>query len=607
MLFAMNSKLQQFPIMQSAIKPEIEVVQQIENAILDADALLKAKVKHEDISIVLGTTKSGKSTLINFLIGNGLVAVKLKLGKTFLVKKDGKTVGPEIGIEAVSVTTLPTKWVVGNESCINGLILWDAPGFSDSRGEVQDITNSFYIKTLLRGVKSAKIVLVTDFSELYNDNVSSFVSLLESVRRIFNEDISSAFQSLVLIFNKTPSDCDGDTVNIEFLCELLTEKILRSASNIDKSCRSIVSSLIEYPERIGIFRKAVLGLGVERLNAGIEDAINSATPLLTEFLQKVSPSVSEKSQIFLLRQKLLLAGMPDIDVLLNGLEKKYRTISHCFKNEVASADKETLELIKNEIQRKLGEIQTIVANKGETLTQMLVKLQVIDKEGAGKAIAVLNLMNKATIIQHIDDILKLKESEEFRLKIEKIAVVVIKNLENVLIEITEKQGQINEQEAASRIAAIEDEFNRKISKYEKTIDKLKSENEEKVINDLDKLGAFAHLGIAIDKAFHKIGSILPSFSNKNASEVPEEICSSPQIMRSCVVQSVADVRYANPLLNDVVFLQAFVKSYDAASTSRLVELTNAIISIGGDDEVKAIMSSEKGLEICFDLIRQADD
>ncbi|XP_065667223.1 uncharacterized protein LOC136087730 [Hydra vulgaris] len=602
----MNSKPQQLTNLQSAIKPEIEVVQQIENAILDADAHLKARVKFEDIIIVLGTTKSGKSTLINFLIGNRIVAVKQKFGKTILVKEDDKIIGPRIGIDAVSVTTLPTKWVVGNESCINGLILWDAPGFSDSRGEIQDITNSFYIKTLLRGVKSAKIVLVTDFLDLYNDNVSSFVSLLESVTRIFNEDISSAFQSLVLIFNKTPSDCDEDIVNIKFLCELLTEKILKSESNIDKNCRSIASSLIECPERIGIFRRAVLGLGVERLNADIEYAIKSATPLLNEFLRNVSPSVSEKSQTFLLRQKFLLAGTPDIDVLLNGLEEKYRNISRCFKNEVASADKETLELIKNEIQRKLGEIQTIVANKGETLMQMLVKLQVIDKEGAGKAIAVLNLMNKATIIQHIDDILKLKESEEFRLKIEKIAVVVIKNLENVLIEITEKQGQINDQEAALRIAAIEDEFNREISEYEKKIEKLKCENQNKVANDLEKFGAFTYLGMAIDKAFHTIGSLLPSFRNKNASEVPEEIFSSPQIMRSCVVQSVADVRYANPLLNDVVFLQAFVKSYGAASTSRLVDLTNAIVSIGGDDEVQAIMSSEKGLEICFDLIRQGD-
>ena len=571
----MNSKLQPLQNLQSDTKLEIEVLKQIENAILDADALLKAKVKHEDVIALLGTTKSGKSTLINFLVGNVLEAVKQKFGRTFLVKMDNETIGPEIGIESSSLTTLPTKWIVENKSCINGLTLWDAPGFGDSRGEIQDITNSFYIKTLLRGVKSAKVVLVTDFSDLLNDNVSSFVCLLESVTHIFNNDISLTFQSLVLIFNKTPFDCDGEIVDKSFLCELLTEKIIKSKSVIDKNCRSIVQSFVECPERIGIFRKAVVDLPIEKLNTGIEVAIKCAAPLLSDFLCNVSPSVSEKSRTFLLRQKFLLAGMPDIDILLNDLEKKYKSTSQFFEKEVECADKETLEGIKSEIQRKLVELQIIVENDGETLQQMLVKLQVLDREGAGKAITEHNLMSKATIIQHIDDILKLKESEEFRLKIEKIAVVVIKNLESVLIKISEKQGQISDQEAALRLAEEEAKFNSTISEYEKKIDNLKSENKDKVKNDLGKIGIFGHLGMAID--------------------------------RSCVVQSVTDIRYANPLLNDADFMRAFVTTYGAASTSRLVELTSAIIGIGGDEEVNAIMSSANRFEICFDLIGKGDD
>ena len=596
----MNSNQEQ--LTQSGIKPEIEVVEQIENAISDADAYLKAKVNYEDIIVLLGTTKSGKSTLINFLIGNPLKAEKHNFGKTFLVKMNNQTVGPEIGVTSPSLTTMPTRWVVVNQNYINRITLWDAPGFADSRGEIQDIKNSFYIKTLLRGIKSVKIVLVTDFSDLYNDNVSTFVSLLESVSRIFNNDILSAFQSLVLIFNKTPFDCDGVPVDVCFLCELLTEKILKSESAIDGNCRSIVRSLVECPYRIGIFRRATVGLSVEELNTGIDAAIKSATPLLGEFLCNVSPSVSEKTQTFLLKQKLLLAGMPDIDILLNGLEMKYRNISDSFENELASADKETLERIKSDIQIKLAEIHKIVANEGETLSQMLVKLQVIDKEGAGKAITNHNLMNKATIIQHIDDILKLKESEEFRLKIEKIAVVVIKNLESVLIKISGKQGQINEQETALRLAEKEAIFNRTVSDYEKTIEKLKKENQEKVVNDLDKLGAFAHLGTAIDKTFNTIGSLLPSFRNRNTSNIPDEMFSTPQVLRSCVVQSVTDVRYSNPILNDTDFMQAFVKTYGAAATSRLLDLTNAIIRIDGDCEVRALMSSAKKLEMCFDLV-----
>ncbi|XP_043466810.1 uncharacterized protein LOC122501425 isoform X4 [Leptopilina heterotoma] len=98
----------------------------------------------EDAAICIGTARSGKSTLINYLIRNKLKGVRKYL-EFVLEKNDSNSIGPEIGSESESVTTEPSKWI---STHFSNLAIWDTPGFGDTRGVKQDIINSYYIYNL---------------------------------------------------------------------------------------------------------------------------------------------------------------------------------------------------------------------------------------------------------------------------------------------------------------------------------------------------------------------------------------------------------------------------------------------------------------------------
>lgn len=115
----------------------------------------------QDIVIFLGNTKAGKSTLINYLIGNKLTAVR-ENHKTIIQKTDANAAGPIIGSGSVSETSIPEEW---HSDLIKGEI-WDCPGFGDNRSLkdedneaiAKDIINAFYIKKLLDRARSVKFI-----------------------------------------------------------------------------------------------------------------------------------------------------------------------------------------------------------------------------------------------------------------------------------------------------------------------------------------------------------------------------------------------------------------------------------------------------------------
>ena len=130
--------------------------------------------------IFIGNTGAGKSTLINYLAGNKLVAFR-KSYKSISqhsdliedTKSDPEQEDPDedfkedsdeddeylidavipksgikVGHSSSSETKRPAYWVSEDK-----IAYWDCPGFGDTSGEVQDITNAFYINKLLENSK----------------------------------------------------------------------------------------------------------------------------------------------------------------------------------------------------------------------------------------------------------------------------------------------------------------------------------------------------------------------------------------------------------------------------------------------------------------------
>ena len=93
--------------------------------------------------------------------------------KVIVDVEDANTDGPKIGTKSVSETTYPSWYKTDDFG-----VVWDCPGYNDNRGLTQDIVNSFYIKYLFEKAASVKVLVVTDFSDIYNDDVTRFLDLL---------------------------------------------------------------------------------------------------------------------------------------------------------------------------------------------------------------------------------------------------------------------------------------------------------------------------------------------------------------------------------------------------------------------------------------------
>ena len=118
---------------------------------------IQSEVGNPTRVLVLGVTGSGKSTLVHSLVGKKMMAND-KYGLDVI---DGLLPGFSIGHGLDSSTTIPNSYYDPNTN----LVYWDCPGFMDSRGQGQEIVNSFAIDQIFSEPSRVKILFVIQDSE----------------------------------------------------------------------------------------------------------------------------------------------------------------------------------------------------------------------------------------------------------------------------------------------------------------------------------------------------------------------------------------------------------------------------------------------------------
>jgi predicted GTPase len=114
--------------------------------------------ENQDILLVLGNTRVGKSTLVSYLSGSKLVGnVDPDDPDEVLLCLAPKSTGAEIGHGVASQTKTPTKHIATK---VANMQLWDVPGFNESSTREQDIINTYLIQELMTRAQSIRIVLV---------------------------------------------------------------------------------------------------------------------------------------------------------------------------------------------------------------------------------------------------------------------------------------------------------------------------------------------------------------------------------------------------------------------------------------------------------------
>lgn len=115
------------------------------------------KSEYKKLVFVVGNSGTGKSTLVNFLAGDDLVAKKIN-GKLIIDNNTPSDI--EIGHGLESKTFFPQF------KNISGTVYCDMPGFGDTRGIVEEIAKAIFMKKIADYVDEVKILVTIAYSDI---------------------------------------------------------------------------------------------------------------------------------------------------------------------------------------------------------------------------------------------------------------------------------------------------------------------------------------------------------------------------------------------------------------------------------------------------------
>ena len=470
-------------------------IQRLAGILERASALMASQVRPEDVVIFLGTTKAGKSTLINFLLGNELVGERVQRFLPVTIRKLNSCEGPAIGVGCTSETIVPTRW--DNVQRLPNLVLWDAPGFEDNRGPIQDITNAYYIYELFKNIRSIRIVLVVDFSNIADNFINPFLSQLSSVEKLLRSKMSSCFGSIIVAFSKVPETHYDNLVDARYICTMLDYKILQN-STIDMSmaCRDLIKHLTHNSQQIGLFKIAKVGRIGQEVDGGVSEAILNAQSVSSDVLREVvCPSLCDKSQSFLFKARTSISSMDSFQELLKVAQSVFEErLSRYMQQQEGAVSDDHLHGIRAELIVLLNEVKR--ALDPENSFQLKInQLQMIDPRIESKITADC-LLEKSRMMVFIDRLLDLEESKEFDIYVEGILMNAHSEVEKMVFAIEKRLGEISQMEYERKMETTQHQYQEEIQGLKTQLNEVKQHNEQRA----RKLGFFQKVGVFLDSA-----------------------------------------------------------------------------------------------------------
>lgn len=82
------------------------------------------------------------------------------------------------------------------------MVLYDPPGFLDTKGVKQEILNSYANAKMFRKGSKAKIIMMVETGSLYSGRGGPLVDLTKRLRELFQNDFRQIINSCGLIISK---------------------------------------------------------------------------------------------------------------------------------------------------------------------------------------------------------------------------------------------------------------------------------------------------------------------------------------------------------------------------------------------------------------------
>ncbi|XP_043470105.1 uncharacterized protein LOC122503577 [Leptopilina heterotoma] len=388
-----------------------EEIKQLEKSFIKAKNYMQKEATNEDAAICIGTARAGKSTLINYLMGNELRGVKYsRFGEFKIIKANERSEGPEIGAGPTSKTTIPTKW---KSDKLHGLIIFDSPGFQDNRGPVQDITNSFYIYQLVKKVKSLKFILVINFGDIERANIKPFLRLLLDFEKLFENKFQEIFPSISVIVSKTPNVLYETTVDIEMIQYMLRQRVSTTKETSFNNIKKCLDYIMKNSNRIGLFKQARADkIVTSDIDFHIISAINNSGKVEKSVLQNVAPSISDSSLLCLHNAKNEWVSITKIINIQKSISTFFTNMLIEWRNLNKTLDSNAIKKIQTNLSYIEGKLNDSVTNdidiyeNIETIKKIDGKLkEMIDNS---------SLLRNVELFDFFSHLLRLNESEHLQ-------------------------------------------------------------------------------------------------------------------------------------------------------------------------------------------------
>lgn len=326
----------------------------------------KTTLTNKHVIVFLGNTKSGKSTLVNYIIGTKLVAFEERKPIFKIKKANEDSEGPAIGQGSQSCTTFPNVYPLNKF----GMIIIDAPGFDDNRGEAQDIINALYINQI-KHAKTVKFVLVCDINELIMDNIKGFTDLIEKIYGLF-PNFENFKSSVSIVFTKDYRQYSQSDVVL-----LLKNKLLDVDGFGTHINKQMVKYFVDNEQLIAIFRMPTnVGNVGHEIDVNIEGArVGSCALVLNEKIMKVTLSPKARLVLLSIYQKYLDSTYfeNELKQVLARLEQYFETDDYVFAStdDELNDEKQNLRHISNAVQNEIQKNMLNLNDISDSLTKSL--------------------------------------------------------------------------------------------------------------------------------------------------------------------------------------------------------------------------------------------
>jgi hypothetical protein len=198
-------------------------------------------VKDQDITVLLGITGDGKST-----IGNAFGGKKMRFSVDGDLELADGVKGFRVMVGGNSITSHPES-LMANELGI----LFDLPGFEDTEGAVTDLVNAALMKQLLESARSVKVVLTISEGSIESGGRAKALKSIMRYIQMFDKRFLE--ESVMLLINKATQKAPDKwlrkylTPETQFAEELLRKKRVQTLPIIKKE--TDLSQLYEAAEK----------------------------------------------------------------------------------------------------------------------------------------------------------------------------------------------------------------------------------------------------------------------------------------------------------------------------------------------------------------------